>query len=327
MTADWNSETDILTRDASRWVTQLGSGEATAADAQALTQWRRQSPAHEAAFAEAVRVWRSLESGGRSFIAQEGLPAWPRRSHQMTRRVMLGGGGALAAAAAGFAMIDPPLGLWPSFDELRADYRTATGEQRRLTFADLTIQMNTQTSIAVPVQGDGGDGMDRVKLIAGEASFAVIPQPQRSLTVLAGAGRIVTSRARFDVRNVGTVVCVTCSDGQVQVEQGEQAVRLVAGSQLTYDDHGLGKSLAIDTAEATAWQDGFIVFRATPLPAAVAEINRYRPGKVILLNAALEKTTVSGRFRIERVDEILDWIEEAAGARARVLPGGVTLLS
>ena len=324
MTADWNSETDLLTRDASRWVTQLVSGEATAADAEALTHWRRQSPAHEAAFAEAVRVWRSLESSGRTFIAQGGAPAWSRRPHQMTRRVILGGGGALAAAAAAYAIVNPPLALWPSFDELRADYRTATGEQRRLTLADVTIEMNTQTSIAVPAQGGG---MDRVKLITGEASFAVPPQPQRALTVLAGSGRMVTSRARFDVRNVGPVVCVTCADGEVQVAQGEQAVMLAAGSQLTYDDRGLGQSLAIDIAEATAWQDGFIVFRSTTLSAAVAEVNRYRSGRVILLNAALEKTTVSGRFRIERIDEILAWIEEAAGARARVLPGGIVLLS
>lgn len=324
MTADWDSEADLLTRDASRFVTQLVSGEATAADAEALAQWRRQSRAHEAAFAEAVRVWRSLEPGGRAFIEQEGVPAWSRRPQQMTRRLVLGGGGALAAAAAAYAMVNPPLGLWPSFDELRADYRTATGEQRRVTLADVTIEMNTQTSIAVPAQGGS---MDPVRLIAGEASFAVPPQAQRSLTVLAGGGRMVTSRARFDVRHIGLSVCVTCADGEVRIELGEQAAMLAAGSQLTYDDHGLGQSLAIDTAEATAWQDGFIVFRSTPLSAAVAEVNRYRPGRVILLNAALEKTTVSGRFRIERIDEILAWIEEAAGARARLLPGGIVLLS
>jgi transmembrane sensor len=324
MTADWNREADPLTSDASHWVTQLVSGEATAADAEALAHWRRQSPAHEAAFAEAVRVWRSLESSGRTFIEQEGVPAWSSRPHQMTRRALLGSGGALAAAAAAYAVVNPPLGLWPSFDELRADYRTATGEQRRVTLAGVTIQMNTQTSIAVPAQGGG---MDRVKLITGEASFAVPAQSQRSLTVVAGSGRMVTSRARFDVRNVGPAVCVTCADGQVQVEQGEQAVMLAAGSQLTYDDHSLGQSLVIDTAEVTAWQDGFIVFRSTPLSAAVAEVNRYRPGRVILINAALESTTVSGRFRIERIDEVLAWVEEAAGARARVLPGGIVLLS
>jgi transmembrane sensor len=324
MTIDRNSETDALTRDASRWVTQLVSGEATTADAEALTRWRRQSPAHEAAFAEAIRVWKRLDPSGRAFIEQQGRPAWSPRSHQMTRRVALGGGAALAAASVGYAIVNPPMGLWPSFDELTADYRTATGEQRRLTLADVAIQMNTQTSITVPAQSEG---TDRVKLIAGEASFAVTPQSQRLLTVLAGAGRMVTSEARFDVRNVGPTVCVTCTDGQVQVKQGQQAVMLAAGSQLTYDGNGLGPSSAIDTAEATAWQDGFIVFRRTPLSSAVAEVNRYRPGRIVLLNTGLAETTVSGRFRIERINEVLAWIEETVGARARALPGGIVLLS
>ncbi len=324
MTADSNSDADALTRDASRWVTQLVSGEATAADAEALANWRRQSPAHEAAFAEAVRVWKSLDSSGRAFIEQEGVPAWSRPSHQMNRRAAMGGGAMLAAASVGYAVIHPPLRLWPSLDELTADYRTATGEQRRLTLADVAIQMNTQTSIAVPVQTER---TDRVKLIAGEASFTVSPRSQRLLTVLAGAGRMVTSQARFDVRNVGPAVCVTCTDGQVRVEQGQRAVVLAAGSQLAYDDDGLGQSSAIDTAEATAWQDGFIVFRRTLLSAAVAEINRYRPGRVVLLNADLAKETVSGRFQIERINEVLAWIEETAGAHARALPGGVVLLS
>src|SRR5579864_9331732 len=238
MTADCNSEADSLTRDASRWVTQLTSGEATVADAAALAHWRRESPAHEAAFAEAVRVWKRLEPSGHAFIEQEGLPDWSRRPRQMTRRVILGGGGALAAAAAGYAAISPPLGLWPSFDELRADYRTATGEQRRVSLAGITIEMNTRTSIAVHAQGDG---MDRVKLIVGEASFAVPPQSRRPLTVLAGSGRTVTSRARFDLRNIGSVVCVTCMEGQVEVEQGQRSAPLDAGSKLTYDDRGLGQ--------------------------------------------------------------------------------------
>jgi transmembrane sensor len=242
----------------------------------------------------------------------------------MSRRAVLVGGGALAAAAAAYAVVDPPFGLWPSVDELRADYRTATGERRRVTLAGVTIEMNTQTSIAAPARG--GD-MDRVNLIAGEASFAVAPQSQRVLIVLAGSGRTATSNGRFNVRKVGPAVCVTCAEGEVRVEQGRQAATLAAGSQLTYDDRGLGQSSAIETVEATAWQDGFIVFRGTPLSAAVAEVNRYRPGRVILLNAALERTTISGRFRIERIDEVLTWIEEAAGARARALPGGVVLLS
>ena len=324
MTNDWNSESDVLKRDARRWVTQLVSGEATTADAEALQRWRRQSAAHEAAYAEAIRFWKSLGPGGRTFIERRGPPIWPGQRATMSRRAMLGGAAALAAAAAAYAVVNPPLDLWPSLDELKADYRTATGEQRRLTVADVAVQMNSQTSIAIP---SGVGDMDRVRLIAGEASFTIPPQSARPLIVLAGGGRTVASRARFDVRNIGSTVCITCLDGQVQVEQREQVATIGAGQQLNYDGTGLGQALTVDTGEATSWQDGFIVFRYTPLSAAIAEINRYRLGKVILLTAALGRKTVSGRFRIERTDEILVWIERATGASSRSLPGGIVLLS
>jgi transmembrane sensor len=324
MTDDPNSEVQVLKRDARRWVTQLISGEATTADAEALKRWRQQSPAHEAAFVDAVHVWKSLGSGGRTFIARRGSPVWPAHRVGVSRRAMLGGATALAASAAAYAVINPPLRLWPSFDELRADYRTGTGEQRHLTVANVAVQMNTRTSIAIPRETNG---VDQVRLITGEASFAMPPQSPKSLIVLAGNGRTVASKARFDVRNLGSTVCVTCLEGEVQVEQGAQTTMVPHEHQLSYDEAGLGQALTVDPGEATSWQNGFIVFRSTPLAAVVDEINRYRSGKVILINAALGQKAISGRFRIERADEILGWIERAAGARSRSLPGGIVLLS
>ena len=48
------------------------------------------------------------------------------------------------AASAAYLALRPPLGLWPGIGELAADYRTARGEQRRLTLGDaLDVQMNT----------------------------------------------------------------------------------------------------------------------------------------------------------------------------------------
>lgn len=324
MKDDPKSEVEVLKRDARRWVRQFVSGEATTADAEALMHWRQESPAHEAAFADAIRVWKSLGPGGRAFIETNGAPVWSGHRSITTRRAMLAGTGAIAASAAAYAITKPPLGLWPSLEELRADYRTAIGEQKRLTMADVSIQMNTQTSIAVPP--DVGDAQS-VRLIAGEVSFSMLTQSRRRLIVLAGDGQTIASRARFDVRNIAATTCVTCLDGEVQVEVGGQSVPVKAGQQIAYDEIGLRPAVTVDPHEVTSWQDGFIVFRSTPLSAAVAEINRYRPGKVMVLSAALAQKAVSGRFRIGRTDEILGWIERATGATSRSLPGGIVLLS
>lgn len=318
---DRTIDAELLDREAHRWVTQLVSGTATVADAEALKQWCAQSPYHEAAFAAAARLWKDFGSA----LEQSSVPAWSSPRQLMSRRALLGGAGALAAAAAGYVLISPPLGLWPSFGEMRADYRTATGEQRHFTLAgDVSVRMNTQTSIAIPVSSGEAD---HVTVIGGEASFAMSTNSVRPLMVLAGNGRTIAKTARFDVRKIGATVCVTCLDGDIRVEQGMQTAQMGPGRQLHYDDHGLRPTISVDAAEAMSWQEGILVFRLTPLSDVVVEINRYRPGKVVLLNSELASKPVNGRFRTQRIDEVLVWIEQAFNATSRSLPGGILLLS
>ncbi|MGL1493920.1 DUF4880 domain-containing protein, partial [Vibrio parahaemolyticus] len=57
---------DPLKRDAVGWVRHLTSGQATAADAEALRRWCAQSAEHAAAFAAASRLWRDLAPAGRN---------------------------------------------------------------------------------------------------------------------------------------------------------------------------------------------------------------------------------------------------------------------
>jgi transmembrane sensor len=324
-------ELDPLQREAVAWVQQLISGHATPDDAEALNRWRGQSAAHAAAFVEASRAWSDVGPAGlhlrqRGGEKANGLADWRRRT--MNRRAVLGGGLATAAAAA-YAVVYPPLGLWPSWSELNADYRTGTGEQRSVTFSgDVSIRMNTQTSIAIqPAEGEG----DRIELITGEASFTTPPQARRALVVLAASGRTVANGARFDVRwtggRAGTSVCVTCFEGDIQVKHRIETAALAPGQQLRYDAQGLGRIIAVDPESASDWQRGIVVFRATPLAEVVEEINRYRPGRIVLINAALGKKQVNGRFRIDQMDEILSRLELAFSAKIQALPGGIVLLS
>ncbi|WP_245474882.1 FecR domain-containing protein [Bradyrhizobium sp. Leo121] len=249
------------------------------------------------------------------------------RRQVMNRRVLLGGGLA-AAAGATYLAIDPPLGLWPSLSEARADFRTGTGEQRVVTFAEnVSINMNTQTSLAIR---HPQDGVDRIELIAGEASFATSSHTRRALAVLAAGGSAIANTARFDVRHITSdqkgAVCVTCFDGSVHIVHGANAAELQRGQQIRYDLSGLSQIATVDMESASDWQRGIVVFRATPLAEVVAEINRYRPGRIILTNAVLGKREVNGRFRINQMDDVLTRLEQAFNARIRTLPGGIMLL-
>ena len=134
------------------------------------------------------------------------------------------------------------------------------------------------------------------------------------------------SGARFELRNLGGTVCVTCIAGSVRVALGGGATLLGPSERLFYDGQGLGQVQRIDPAETSAWRQGSLVFRQTPLAEVVAEINRYRRGRVVLLDGARGASALSGRFEIRDTDKVLVQIEKAFGLTATHLPGNVVLL-
>jgi len=57
-----SNDLDALDGKAIGWVVRLTSCEATAADIEAFQRWRRRSPMHEQAFADAARLWRIVRA-------------------------------------------------------------------------------------------------------------------------------------------------------------------------------------------------------------------------------------------------------------------------
>ena len=58
----------------------------------------------------------------------------------------------------------------------------------------------------------------------------------------------------------------------------------------------------------------------------VSEINRYRPGHVLVVDDKLARSRLNGRFRIDRLDTVFVQIREVLGASVTELPGGIVLL-
>ncbi|WP_170836282.1 FecR family protein [Pandoraea sp. ISTKB] len=315
-------------RDAHAWVRRLTSGSATVADAQALQQWCDASPAHAAAFADARRLWRDLGPAGEMVRSRE--RAEVRRPKRVGRRVFLGG--ALASVAGVGAAMIAPVGLWGAMTSLaHADYRTSTGEQRQIALAnDVTVNLNTRTSIAwLKPAGTGGQTSQSVSpgidLLDGEIAVDNL-RSGGPFVVAAGDGRAIGTQANFEVRNLDSRVCVTCVSGSVRVELGGNRVQLGAHEQVIYQGQRLGRATNVDTTVATAWRSGVLVFRDTPLPDVVNEINRYRSGRVVVIDDRLAQKHLSGRFRIDSIGEIFAQMQAVLGANVTHLPGGIVVV-
>jgi transmembrane sensor len=324
--ANDTSEHDVLLEEALDWVVRLKTGAPVRADLEALQRWRDQSPEHEAAFRKAARLFRNAgiaagELAGQPAVidaarASPGLPA-----RVLARRAFLGG--AIAAAVGGYLVVRPPLGLWPSLEELSADYRTGKGEQRKVAVTpDVSLEMNTQTSIALRSVPDE----TRVELISGEASVTALRSSPKPFVMLAANGRITAKQADFNARCLDGIVRVTCLNGMVDVAQGGKLVQLREAEQVSYSLGGIEVSVPIDPAQVTAWQAGLLIFRDQTLADVVDEVNRYRSGKIIITNADLKQRVVNGTFQISKLGDFVLQVQQLFGAQARSLPGGVVLL-
>lgn len=295
---------DRLQSEAQDWLILLTSGRATVADARALRQWCAQSPEHARAFEQSKRLWQQLQPAAERLQAPQPLG----------RRAFLGG--AIAASAA-FLLIR---GTVPGgFSGLGADYITEVGEQRRVDLADgVSLELNTQTRIN---RRDNAN----FELVSGEVE--VLTRAQDPLKVQAGTGWLSASQARFNLRNTDQSVCVTCLDGALQVDVQGRSIRLESDQQLTYDAQQVGTPQAVDTSTVIAWRQQILVFNDATLSTVIDEINRYRPGMLLLLNSELGKRKVQARFSLDQLAGVALLIRDAYGAKCTELPGGVVVLS
>ncbi|MBN3792233.1 DUF4880 domain-containing protein [Burkholderia sp. Ac-20353] len=327
----------VLERKARAWVIRMHSGDATPDDRAAFLRWCAERPEHARAAATIGATLSAIDLLAPKLAAEDAASGelWtgvPRRSiPRPGRRAFVG---FAVAAGASWLALRPPLQLWPSVGDLAADYRTGTGEQRRVTLADhVAIEMNTQTRIDLLPARYEQSGRPGIELLSGEAEVVVgaplnvRAQANAPVVVVAGRGRMLVQAARMNVRRNGEQLCVTCLSGSLQVEHRERRLTLSADDQLVYDDRHVGDISRVDSSAVVAWRHGLLVFNDVPLAQVVAEINRYRPGKLILRNAGLGERRVQAKLSIGEIDRAIDMMQQVYGAQVTRLPGSIILLS
>ncbi|WP_447774568.1 FecR family protein [Variovorax boronicumulans] len=326
-------ERAALETQAHDWLVRLTSGRATTGDAQDFRHWCARSPQHAQAMAEATRLW-DLTRPAAEAVAQR-MPAMdtpPRAAIAVSRPPAFGRrqflGAALAAGAAAFVVVRPPAGLWPALSDMTADYRTGTGEQRRVVLADAAavVEMNTQTSLNLARGAEGEPPV--LDMLGGEAQVQLDAARRAPFTMTVGGARLVAAAAsRFNVRATGGEVCVTCFAGSVELRDGERVLVAGEAQQIRYGRSREAEvARAPDLAAVGAWRERVLVFDDTPLAAVVDEINRYRPGRLIVTRAELGRRKVQARLRLDELPHVETLIAVSYGAKLTSLPAGIVLL-
>ncbi|MET1078382.1 MAG: FecR family protein [Pseudomonas sp.] len=300
-----------LASQANAWVLRLSSGTATVADASALREWCARSPQHAQAYREATRLWR---------LAGQ-LPRPRRRQRPWLLRSAVGAVAACLLLGVFGAM---QIGLVPDARALLADHHTRLGERRQVELPDGSrVELDARTRLDV----DFSAGQRHLRLGEGAAVFHVQKDADRPFVVSARGGTVTALGTVFEVRHQQDAIQVTCSEGVVEVRQGAAAQhRLQAGEQLRYGANSTTAVATVDSDQALAWRQGLLVFKGRPLQELVEELNRYRPGRILIADASKARMPVSGVFHLQRPDEALQHIEQSLHLTAVQWPAGVTLL-
>ncbi|WP_240147919.1 FecR family protein [Luteibacter yeojuensis] len=311
-------------RQARAWLVHLTSGTATREDAEAFRRWCLSDEGHAEAFARTRRMWEDLGPA----IARHDRPERservpPRHGVRMGRRMFLATavGAAIAALFVGRHGMDLGVG---GGDASRV--RTAVGEQRRLEVVPgVTVEMNTATDIGLRGSGEAVTGM---RLRGGEAVVRVDASRKAPFVVEIADARVVSvPGSSVAVRCIDSESAVTCLDGEAILSVGSTKTRVKPAQQVAFDDGGVAAAVAVNTDTALAWRNRVLIYDNQPLADVVADINRYRPGRIVITDRTLGERRVHARFTLDQMADVATLIEDAYGAHATHLPGGWVLLS
>lgn len=272
---------------AQEWLLLFATGAPSADDLARFRAWHAADPRHRQAYDEARALWNDIG---------DLQPAFAATSRRRQGRAVAG---ALFAAGILVAvMVCAPL-----MRSLMADHRTGTGQQAMVTLPDgSTAWLNTDTAIDVAF-----DATHRqVTLLRGEALFEVVKDAARPFAVAAVDGRTTAVGTAFAVRDLDEAATVTVVEGAVRVTSPAgtgEGMLVEAGQQLAYRrGEAPGMARKLDPADATAWRRGAITIRDRGLADALREIERYRPGRIVLLGDAARFLPVTARIALGDID-------------------------
>lgn len=270
------------------------------ADAAGLDAWLEASDLHRTAWSLVQRL--DLHLGGLPTMPAISALAASGQMRKQRRAVLKG-----VLLLAGSASLGWTAHSSSSWQIAAAGYSTRPGERRSVQLADGgTVELNTDTALDVVYDAE----RRLIRMYEGEvliqtAADRAVPSA-RPFFVQTPHGSIRALGTRFSVRVEDGRSSVAVLEHAVEVvpKNGGPAVRIEAGEQVSFS------SIAIDALHPAnqnqvAWTRGMLVAVEQPLADFLAELSRYRRGR-IECDPAVAGLLVTGAYRIDDTDHVLD---------------------
>ncbi|WP_413052245.1 FecR family protein [Pseudomonas bubulae] len=296
-------------------------------DQATFSRWLQADPAHAEAYAQAQVVWELSEVAASTLADEESLALQRYLSAMDTSRRgrLRHWAGGLAIAACLLLMVGVFAGWQPArwVDDLGADYVSAPGQVRTVVLADQTqVTLDADSAIAVNFSG----GERHVQLRRGVAFFHVT-HTGAPFVVDADGGEARVLGTEFEVRLQPGGAQVTVLSGRVGVKAGKDSAQqiLTADQQITYDAGVTDAVHHVDSQSRLGWRSGWLSYYKTPLADVVADLRRYYPGQIVLLNSQLGARKISGSFPSQDPQAVLNSLQGVLGFEQHSVLGLIVL--
>jgi transmembrane sensor len=318
------SEQEQLFEDASRWFFRLRADDVDTAEQEAFIDWLTANAEHAVAWDAVQNLFAELEAPAkqmRKLHPAETSVTCKTIKQPAKRRFYQSS--AIVSLCLIVAIVITQTNLWQDW---RADYHTASGEQRTVQLADGShIQLNTDTALRVKFQ----DNERHIELLRGEAFFQVEHAPQRPFWVAAGDTLARVTGTGFSVNRSTTQVKISVAQGRVETsrrQHTDQVITLKPGQSAAYTNDQPAQIQNIDIQRQLAWQHGQLIFVQTPLAEVVAELNRYRAGRIIITDTHLQSRPITAVFNVDHLEDAIQALEKTLNLRVRRLSDYLLLL-
>lgn len=287
-----------IARRAVEWLVALQSGDVSR---EALQAWLTQHPDH-------VRAWQRIESVNNKLrgvasplttaLAHATLTA--PRSNKRRAAIKTLATFFFVGATAYMAEEHLPWRAWS------ADERTALGERRTIVLVDGTeLVLNTDTAVNVRFT----EQERRVILLSGEIMVTTARDAQempRPFVVQTAQGELQPVGTRFVVRQQTDLSRLDVFEGAVEIrpKDGAGLKRVIqAGQRVQFTHDGISDPVILKSDDGV-WTEGMIVASGMRLQDFLAELSRYRRGR-LSCDPALADLLVSGSYPLTDTDLIL----------------------
>ncbi|NWN61866.1 FecR domain-containing protein [Pseudomonas allii] len=306
-----------ITEAAAEWAVRLHAGALTEQEQAELRHWIACDSRHEAALRFAEQTWAALGEVYKEPPVNRQRPSaatQPVRGTRRRRPWQRAAAVALVVVVAGVGWVRGPDLLL----RMQADYITEKGEVRTVHLADGSkVELDSGSAIRLDYDGV----QRRISLLQGSAIFDVAPrvgEETRPFVVQSAGGQTRALGTKFVVEREGdsqawtgvlehsvevTLQAIPKKGPADQVVKQGQAVRYSTQDGIVPLDQ-------LDVARATSWRRGVLIFDRQPLAKVIEQLNRYRPGRVVLADSALGDREVSGVFRLDMLDTAFDTLTQ-----------------